>query len=271
MRRTVVTLSILALLVTIGLAGGYIWIWISGGPGAPSTSITAPPLSDPAREATSTDSPSTPPISKASSPAISGRVSTPPPSTPTSTTTVASNLYRITPEESEVRYIIDEVKRGQPITVVGTTNQVAGDIRLDLNNPATSRVGVIRINVRTLQTDEERRDRATRSRILQSAQPAFEFSEFSPTTIDGLPASVEVGIPVNLRLHGDLTIRDITHPVSFDVTVTLVSLDRLEGKATTTVQRSDYNLVIPRVPFIADVSEDVRLEIDLVARLVNED
>ena len=136
MRRTVVTLSILALLVTIGLAGGYIWIWISGGPGAPSTSITAPPLSDPAREATSADSPSTPPISKASSPAIAGRVSTPPPSTPTSTTTVASNLYRITPEESEVRYIIDEVKRGQPTTVVGTTNQVAGDIRLDLNNPA---------------------------------------------------------------------------------------------------------------------------------------
>lgn len=271
MRRIVVTLSILALLVAIGLAGGYIWIWISGGPGAPSTVITAPQLSDAVGEATSTGSTSTPPISKVSSPAIPVSVSAPHPSTPTSTTTVAGRLYRITPEESEVRYIIDEVKRGQPTTVVGTTNQVAGDIRLDLNNPAASRVGVIRINVRTLRTDEERRDRATRSRILQSAQPAFEFSEFSPTTIDGLPASVEVGIPVNLRLHGDLTIRDITHPISFDLTVTLVSLDRLEGKASTTVHRSDYNLVIPRVPFIADVSEDVRLEIDLVATLVNED
>ena len=130
-------------------------------------------------------------------------------------------------------------------------------------------MGVICINVRTLRTDEERRDRATRSHILQSAQPTFEFAEFSPTGIEGRPASVEVGIPINLRLDGGLTIRDITRPVSFDVTATLVSLDRLEGTVATTVQRSDYNLVIPSVPFIADVSEDVRLEIDLVVTLVN--
>jgi hypothetical protein len=56
--------------------------------------------------------------------------------------------------------------------------------------------------------------------------------------------------------------------VTFDVTVTPVSETRLEGNAVTTVKRSDYNLVIPSVPGVADVSEDVRLEIDFVAQAV---
>jgi hypothetical protein len=53
--------------------------------------------------------------------------------------------------------------------------------------------------------------------------------------------------------------------VTFDVTVTLASAERLEGNATTTVMRGDYQLSIPSAPGVADVSEEVIISIDFVA------
>ena len=251
MRRTWLVLALLATCLAIGVVAAYSWIWVSGGSATPSTPITAPRL----RPANDSPEPGkTSPVNALQA---------------ANTTESGQQLYRVTPEESEVRYIIDEIKRGQPTTVVGTTNQIAGDILIDSNDPSASKVGTIRINVRTLRTDEERRDRATRSRILQSAQTEYEFVEFSPTDIGGLPATLELGVPISLEINGQLTVRDITHPVSFKTTVTLVSTQRLEGHAVTTIRRSDYDLVIPSVPFIADVSDDVRLEIDFVATLAN--
>jgi polyisoprenoid-binding protein YceI len=73
------------------------------------------------------------------------------------------------------------------------------------------------------------------------------------------------GEPFSFQISGDLTIRDITNEVTFEATVIPVSEARLEGAATATIQRGDYNLVIPNVPNVADVSEDVRLEVDFVA------
>jgi len=43
------------------------------------------------------------------------------------------------------------------------------------------------------------------------------------------------------------------------------STTRLTGTATTVVNRGDYNLTIPSVPNVANVGEDVTLEIDFVA------
>ena len=62
-----------------------------------------------------------------------------------------------------------------------------------------------------------------------------------------------------------LTVRDVTQPVVFDVTATVDSLSQLSGTATTSVLRSDYGLEIPNVPSVANVSEEVQLEIDFVA------
>ena len=59
--------------------------------------------------------------------------------------------------------------------------------------------------------------------------------------------------------------RDITQPVTFEVTATVDALNQLSGTAVTTVQRADYDLNIPSVPQVADVSEEVRVELDFVA------
>jgi polyisoprenoid-binding protein YceI len=155
------------------------------------------------------------------------------------------------------------VLRGQPATAVGRTDQVVGTITVDPANPASVEVGIIRINVGTLATDNRLRNRAIHRFILQSDR--FEFAEFVPTAIDGLPDSVTIGEPLALTITGDLTVRDVTKPVTFETSVIPVSDTRLEGSAFGTIQRGDFSLTIPSVPSVADVSEEVRLEIDFVA------
>ena len=53
-------------------------------------------------------------------------VNTPAPQAATMTFSENSTLFEIVPEESEARFLIDEVLRGEDKTVVGTTNQITG-------------------------------------------------------------------------------------------------------------------------------------------------
>jgi hypothetical protein len=68
-----------------------------------------------------------------------------------------SILAQIVPAESEARFIIDEVLNDAPKTVIGATNQVAGEIAVDPNDPTKSQVGIIQVNARALTTDNHPR------------------------------------------------------------------------------------------------------------------
>ncbi len=178
-------------------------------------------------------------------------------------------LFRIVPDESEVRFEVGEVLRGQSTIAIGTTRQVAGDIIVDRANPAATELGTIRINIRTLQTEEKRRDRAIRSFVLQSSRDEFEFAEFRPTSLGELPTRVAPSEAFEFQIEGDLTLHGITAPVVFDASAELVSDKRLTASATATVQRGIFELTIPDVPFVASVEKDVVLGIDLVAVAVD--
>src|SRR5687767_8922174 len=60
--------------------------------------------------------------------------------------------------ESEARFIIDEVLNDAPKTVIGTTDQVAGEIAIDPQDPTQTRVGVIQVDARALTTDSDFRN-----------------------------------------------------------------------------------------------------------------
>ncbi len=172
-------------------------------------------------------------------------------------------IAQIVPAESEARFIIDEVLNNAPKTVVGTTNQLAGEIAVDPQDPSKTRVGTIQVNARTLTTDSEFRNRAIKNRILSTDQ--YEFITFTPTQITGLPSTGAVGQTYSFQIVGDLTIRDVTKQVTFDVTATPTSETRLEGTAQTTMRYADWGITIPQVRQVASVSDTVRLELDFVA------
>jgi polyisoprenoid-binding protein YceI len=180
-----------------------------------------------------------------------------------STLPSGSIVAQIVADESEARFVINEVLNNAPKTVIGTTNQVAGELAVDPSDPTKSQVGVIQVNARTLATDSDFRNRAIKNQILQTDQ--YELITFTPKKYVGLPTSGAVGQSYSFQIVGDLTIRDVTREVTFDVTATPASADRLEGTAQTTIRYADYGITIPQVRQVASVDEQVRLEIDFVA------
>jgi polyisoprenoid-binding protein YceI len=172
-------------------------------------------------------------------------------------------VFTIDSAASQVRFQLDEELRGQPTTVVGTTDQVAGQLSVNLADLSQTQVGIIQINARTLATDNNFRNRAIQNEILDTG--SFEFITFTPTGIEGLPASATVGEAISFNLVGDLTIRDITLPATFTVEATAVSETQIVGAATAVVNRTDFGLQIPSVPNVANVEEQVELYIDFTA------
>jgi len=219
----------LAVLVLTITAAAY--IWFSGGSGQASTAISAPSL------------------------AVE----------PGDTRT----LFRIAPDASEVRFVIEETLLGNPKTVVGATDEVTGDLLIDFDQPADSTVGTIRVNVRTLETDNEFRTRALRGQILQADRNEYEFAQFIPTELVGLSDNLTIGEPLTFQILGDLTVHGVTREVTFDAVVTPVSQTRLEGTAQATVWYQDFGMSIPEAPGVANVSDDLRLEIEFAALATN--
>lgn len=173
--------------------------------------------------------------------------------------------FRIVPEESEARFLIDEVLFGNPKTVVGRTNEVAGSLQVDMSSYSVEFMP-ISINARDLETDDSFRNRAIRSQILDSNDDAYQFITFTPTSVSGIPATVDVGSAFVIQVEGELQIRDITQTQIFEITVTPVSEAEISGTGRAQVLRGDYDLRIPNVPGVANVSEEVILEIDFTAR-----
>jgi polyisoprenoid-binding protein YceI len=184
-------------------------------------------------------------------------------STQTEDISAGTQVFMIDSDLSEARFLVDEVLRGQDVTVVGTTADISGQISTDFSDLSTTTVSQIEINPGTLVTDESRRNSAIYKFILQTDQ--FPKIIFTPQELIGLPDSAVVGENYTFQIAGDLTIRDIIQQVVFDVSATAVSETELSGSAVASIQRADYNLNIPSVPFVASVDETVHIEIVLVA------
>lgn len=229
MRRAFLVLVSLAVLI---LGGGAVW-WFSQGSEAPSTGITAPPA-DEATTTTATATDSEP------GEGSGGRVT-----------------YALT-EESRASFTIDEELRGTPTTVVGTSSIVLGEILVDPHDPASIAIGTILINARDFTTDSGNRNRAIRGPILDA--DTFEFIEFAPTAIEGFGGGPEASFTIT----GDLSIRGVAHPVTFDV-VARLDAEIIRGTATAVVDRTQWGLNIPNAPGVANVSESVTLTLEFEA------
>jgi len=172
-------------------------------------------------------------------------------------------IYQIVPADSSASFTVGEVLNGSPNTVVGTTNQVAGQIALDPNNPTGAQIGPIRVDARTLVTDNNFRNRAIANQILDTNN--YEYITFTPKTLSGLPDQITYGTSYTFKISGDLTIKGVTQQVTFDATVTPVDATHLKGSATTTVLYKDFGISIPQVRSVASVDNQVVLKIDFVA------
>lgn len=229
------------------LAAAVVWFW--GGSGEPSVEVTAPTIRTTTTIATQiTDTTSTAISETAAVEASPGQV-----------------IFDVDKTQSSVQFEIDEIRDAEPTHVIGTTSEVAGQILIDFDNPENSQLGTIVINLRTLSTGSQFRDRAIRGPILGSESSENEFAQFNPTSIDGLPESVAIGDTVRVSIAGDLLVSGTTNQVVFEVEIVIESRERIHITGSANVLRSDFGLSIPSVPRIASVSDEISLVLDLVA------
>lgn len=171
--------------------------------------------------------------------------------------------FTIDQSASEARFFINEVLVGIPTEVKGVTSLISGTVTVDPANPAQSQVGTISVDASDLKTDRNLRNRAIRRFILESGN--YQYITFTPTAISGLPEQATPGDTFTFQVTGDLKIKGVTQPVTFDVELTADSATQISGLAEATVKRSDYGLEIPSAPGVADVTDEVRLELAFTA------
>lgn len=175
----------------------------------------------------------------------------------------AQTTYTIVSEGTEARFLINEVLLGNDKQVVGVTSLVTGEISFDPANPQAASVGIISINAADITTDDNRRNNQIRGRILQTE--AFPEISFEPTSITGLPQSAAPGDRFDVQITGLLSIAGTSLEKTFDVSVILGSESELSGQGSTMITHKEFNLSIPRVPLVASVEDEVRLELDFRA------
>lgn len=148
-------------------------------------------------------------------------------------------------------------------TVRGTFHDVAGTIELDERDPTRSR-GEFRVGAASVDTNFGARDTHLRSADFFDAE-AYPDITFVSTEID------QVGDD-QFKVTGDLTIRDMTKPITFDVQlegiVPGMSGARHAGlSATTKIARDDWglnwNVALEQGGWL--VGKEIKLEIAIAA------
>ena len=179
-------------------------------------------------------------------------------------TNSTAQLYRIDAAQSEVHYEVDETlfnQNNKLNTAIGRTKGVAGDLRIDLTDPAKSQLGTFVIDVSQFTSDESRRDNFIRRQGLQSG--TYPTATFTTKSIDGLPAQVQVGQQINFKITGDLTVKTTTKSVTWDVTLT-VDQAKLAGTASTNILLSDFGAGPLQLPML-QTKDQAKLVFDFVA------
>lgn len=184
---------------------------------------------------------------------------------PTLQPTANGTRFTLDASSSEASFTIDEVLFGKPNTVVGKTNQVTGQIVVNRQDPSQSQVGQIRVDLSTLATDNDLRNRTLQGRIFETSDSSNQYATFTPTSLSGLPSTIAIGQQVSFKMTGDLVIHHTTKSVTFDAQATLTSDTGLKGQAQTTVRYKDFGLNIPSVPSVAGVSDTVKLALTFTA------
>ncbi len=182
--------------------------------------------------------------------------------------------FVIVPAQTTASYLVDEEFLGGALDklgiaagandVVGSTQQIEGQLQLNLDDLSAA-LGDNRFAVQmdTLTTDQDRRDNWIREDGPRFNQ--YPQATFVATAIEGAPATYTAGQEVNFQLIGDLTVRDVTKPVTFDVTASLAG-DTLTGVATTQLKMSDFGIEPPNFANTLTVADDFGIKVDFVAQ-----
>ncbi len=140
---------------------------------------------------------------------------------------------------SQAGYRVDEVLFGQHTTAVGRTDRVTGGLTL---SGTTVTKAAFTVDMASVRSDKDRRDGQYRDRIMAVGEhPTSTFTLTKPIALRSLPGD---GATVTAQATGDLTLRGVTKPVTFEVRARR-SGTRMEVNGSIPVTFADWGIPSP--------------------------
>lgn len=167
--------------------------------------------------------------------------------------------YTVAPTGNEARYRVREqlARLNFPNDAVGKTSRIEGGIAIDANGAIVKAESRFTIDMASLASDSDRRDNYVRRNTLQTAE--HPQAVFVPTGFRNLKFPLPASGDVTFQIVGDLTIRGVTRPVTWDVTAKIAN-NAITGEATTQFTFADFEITKPRVASVLSVADDIKLE-----------
>lgn len=172
---------------------------------------------------------------------------------------------RVDPTKTSASYAVNEVLFGNAQVTRGSTQSVAGEFQIGVKDGKLYFADMtLRVDLRTLQSDNGLRDRALRRQWLES--DSYPFAEFVATDILNFPADAKPGQDVTFQVKGNMTIHNTTKPVTFDISARLDG-NTLNGTGTTKLLMTDFGVTPPDIAGRFKVENEVTLTVKGVATI----
>lgn len=175
----------------------------------------------------------------------------------------AALSYEVAAGRSQVTVRVREQLAGlsAPNDAVLTTNSVTGSLGVGADGTVLPG-STFTVDLRTLQSDEDRRDNFVKTNTLETAR--FPTATFTLTGASGLPSPLPESGTWQFDLTGSLSIHGVQKDVTWKAIATR-SGDEISGTATLTVRFEDFGMETPRVAVVLSVQDEIRLEVQLAA------
>lgn len=172
--------------------------------------------------------------------------------------------FRLIPDGNEARYRVREqlAALALPTDAVGSTKKVSGSIWMTTDGAVVPGQPPINIDLQSLKSDDSRRDDFLRRSVLRTDR--FPTVTFVPKETRGLTNPLPTTGNATFELLGDLTIRGVTRPATWQVTAQFNNA-AVKGTATSSFTFGDFQIDKPRTFLVLTLEDLIRLEIDFQA------
>ncbi|HLE81087.1 MAG TPA: YceI family protein [Dehalococcoidia bacterium] len=206
---------------------------------------------------------STPEISPAASPPSTQAAPGAATSAPSSAQSSSSSIRLVVVQnESQAAYRVREqlADVALPGEAIGSTKNITGSIVLDPKGNIVPEQSKLVVDLRDLRSNEDRRDQFIQRTPLQTAQ--FPTAEFVPRQAPGLPVPLPTSGVASFRLVGDLTIRGVTRPATWEVAAQFTERN-VAARGSTSFTFNDFEMPKPSIAVVLSVEDTIRLVLDV--------
>lgn len=173
--------------------------------------------------------------------------------------------FQIVPAQSTVSYSVYEnliIENKPNNDAVGKTHSVSGSFKIRTGASPLVAAMNIQVDLRTLQSDSQRRDHFIQQNTLQT--DTYPYATFISVSTQGLPESYSAGQTVHFQLIGNLTMHGTTNKETFDVQGKIAGTT-ITGTATSTIYMTDFGIQPPNLANIAISQNKVLIILNFTA------